>query len=147
MNTTVTVTADDLGNVITQTLNPEIGYIKLEQKAKSINGNWIKNQKRTALIFGKMEDLTALDFKANQQLEGKIIVEESFIPFNVNNAERDIKMAGQTGIACHVDGQPIYRRQRYTNNCNEHDSYIQHSNTEEIKEALDAMKSLNFVLS
>lgn len=147
MNTKVTVTADELGNVICASLNPEIGYIKLEQQVNSFNGNWVKNQKRTALIFGKIEDLRLLDLTANQQLDGKIIIEESFVPFNVKNAEREMKMAGETGIHCHVDGQPIYRRSRYTKNINEHDTFIQHTNTEEIKEALAAMKSVNVVLS
>ncbi len=147
MNTKVTVTADELGNVICASLNPEIGYIKLEQQVNSFNGNWVKNQKRTALIFGKIEDLRLLDLTANQQLDGKIIIEESFVPFNVKNAEREIKMAGETGIHCHVDGQPIYRRSRYTKNINEQDTFIQHTNTEEIKEALAAMKSVNVVLS
>lgn len=147
MNTKVTVTADELGNVICASLNPEIGYIKLEQQVNSFNGNWVKNQKRTALIFGKIEDLRLLDLTANQQLDGKIIIEESFVPFNVKNAEREMKMAGETGIHCHVDGQPIYRRSRYTKNINEQDTFIQHTNTEEIKEALAAMKSVNVVLS
>lgn len=146
MNTKVTVTADELGNVICASLNPEIGYIKLEQQVNSFNGNWVKNQKRTALIFGKIEDLRLLDLTANQQLDGKIIIEESFVPFNVKNAEREMKMAGETGIHCHVDGQPIYRRSRYTKNINEQDTFIQHTNTEEIKEALAAMKSVNVVL-
>lgn len=146
MNTKVTVTADELGNVICQSLNPEIGYIKLEQYTNSFNGNWVKNQKRTALLFGKIEDLTFLGFTANEELEGKIIIEESFVPFNPNNAEREMKMAGETGIYCHVDGQPIYRRSRYTKNINEQDTFIQHTNTEEIKEALAAMKSVNIVL-
>lgn len=146
MTTKVKVTADELGNVITPTANPEIGYIKLEQKANIINGNWIKNQKKTCLIFGKFEDLQEFGFKKNDELDGNIIIEESFIPFNEKNAEKEMKMAGDTGIPCLVDGQPIYRRTRYTTNPSETDILIQHNNTTQIKEAIDANKELSLIL-
>ena len=146
MTTKVKVQADELGNVITPTANPEIGYIKLEQKSNIINGNWVKNQKKTCLIFGKFEELAEFNFTKDQELDGQIIIEESFIPFNEKNAEREIKMAGNTGVPCLLDGQPIYRRQRYTTNMNEQDLLIQHNNTAQIKEAIDANKELNLIL-
>lgn len=146
MTTKVKVTSDELGNVITPTANPEIGYIKLEQKANIINGNWIKNQKKTCLIFGKFEDLQEFGFKKNDELDGNIIIEESFIPFNEKNAEKEMKMAGDTGVPCLVDGQPIYRRTRYTTNPSETDILIQHNNTTQIKEAIDANKELSLIL-
>jgi hypothetical protein len=146
MTTKVKVQADELGNVITPTANPEIGYIKLEQKSNIINGNWVKNQKKTCLIFGKFEELAEFNFTKDEELDGQIIIEESFIPFNENNAEREMKMAGSTGIPCLLDGQPIYRRQRYTTNMNEQDLLIQHNNTAQIKEAIEANKELNLIL-
>lgn len=146
MTTKVKVQADELGNVISPTANPEIGYIKLEQKSNIINGNWVKNQKKTCLIFGKFEELAEFNFTKDQELDGQIIIEESFIPFNEKNAEREIKMAGNTGVPCLLDGQPIYRRQRYTTNMNEQDLLIQHNNTAQIKEAIDANKELNLIL-
>lgn len=146
MTTKVKVQADELGNVITPTANPEIGYIRLEQKCNIINGNWVKNQKKTCLIFGKFDELKEFNFKKDQELDGQIIIEESFIPFNEKNAEREIKMAGDTGIPCLLDGQPIYRRQRYTTNMNEQDLLIQHNNTVQIKEAIEANKELNLIL-
>jgi len=146
MTTKVKVQADELGNVITPTANPEIGYIKLEQKSNIINGNWVKNQKKTCLIFGKFEELAEFNFTKDQELDGQIIIEESFIPFNENNAEKEMKMAGNSGIPCLLDGQPIYRRQRYTTNMNEQDLLIQHNNTAQIKEAIDANKELNLIL-
>ena len=146
MSTKVKVVADELNNIITQTLNPEIGYVRLEQQVNSINGNWIKSQKRSCIIFGKHDDLKAFNLNPNQELDGKIIVEESFIPFNPSNAEREIKMAGDTGVPCLVDGQPIYRRTRYTTNLMEQDVLIQHNNTEDIREAINASKELNIVL-
>ena len=146
MTTKVKVTADELGNVITPTANPEIGFIKLEQKSNIINGNWVKNQKKTCLIFGKFEELQDFGFKKDDELDGNIIIEESFIPFNENNAEKEMKMAGSTGIPCLVDGQPIYRRTRYTTNLSETDILIQHNNVAEIKEAIEANKELNLIL-
>lgn len=146
MTTKVKVTADELGNVITPTANPEIGYIKLEQKANIINGNWVKNQRKTCLIFGKFDELQDFGFKKDDELDGNIIIEESFIPFNENNAEKEMKMAGNSGIPCLVDGQPIYRRTRYTTNLSETDILIQHNNVAEIKEAIEANKELNLIL-
>jgi hypothetical protein len=143
----VKVIADELGNVITQTENPEIGYVRFEQQTNCFSGNWMKNQKRTALIFGKINDLAACGLNANDELDGKIVIEESFIPFNSKNSERELKKAGETGIICRVDDQPIYRRSRFTQNLNEQDILIQHTNTDEIRESLEAMKSLNIVLS
>ena len=146
MTTKVKVTADELGNVITPTSNPEIGYIKLEQKSNIINGNWVKNQRKTCLIFGKFEELQDFGFKKDDELDGNIIIEESFIPFNENNAEKEMKMAGNSGIPCLVDGQPIYRRTRYTTNLSETDILIQHNNTAAIKEAIEANKELSLIL-
>ena len=140
MNTKVIVTADDLGNVINSSLNDQIGYISIQQNTNSISSNWIKQQKRSCLIFGKIEDLQKFDFKAGQELDGKIIVEESFVPFNSNNSERELKIAGDTGVVCRVDDQPIYRRTRYTTNPDEQDVLIQHNNSEEIRESVNAMK-------
>jgi len=140
MNTKVVVTADELGNVITSSLNEDIGYIRLEQDSTVILGNWIKNQKRSCLIFGKITDLQALNFKPGQELDGKIVVEESFMPFNSKNSEKELKIAGETGVICRVDDQPIYRRTRYSTNSQDQDILIQHNNTEEIREAIDSMK-------
>jgi len=98
------------------------------------------------LIVGKFEELAEFNFTKDQELDGQIIIEESFIPFNEKNAEREMKMAGNTGVPCLLDGQPIYRRQRYTTNMNEQDLLIQHNNTAQIKEAIDANKELNLIL-
>jgi hypothetical protein len=90
--------------------------------------------------------LKDFNFTKDQELDGQIIIEESFIPFNENNAEKEMKMAGNLGIPCLLDGQPIYRRTRYTTNMNEQDLLIQHNNTVQIKEAIDANKELNLIL-
>lgn len=143
----IRVTADELGNVITQSLNPEIGYVRIEQHINTIGlNNWVKNERRSALIFGKIEDLKNLNFKKDQLLDGKIIVEESLQPFTSSLAEREMKMAGSTGIVCRVDDQPIYRRTRYTMDVNEQDTLIQHTNTDEIRDALASMKAVDAIV-
>lgn len=143
-NQKVRVTADELGNVITQSLNPEIGYIRIEQQLHTIGlNNWVKNERRSALIFGNIKDLAVLNFKKDQLLDGKIVVDESLQPFNPETAEREMKLAGSTGVVCRVDDQPIYRRTRYTMNMDEQDTLIQHNNTEEIKEALSSLKAID----
>jgi hypothetical protein len=98
------------------------------------------------LIFGKFDDLKDFDFVKDQELDGQIIIEESFIPFNESNSEKEMKMAGNTGIPCLLDGQPIYRRTRYSTNMNEQDLLIQHNNTAQIKEAIEATNQLNLIL-
>jgi hypothetical protein len=147
-NQKVTVTADELGNVINQSLNSDIGYVRIEQQIKTIGlNNWVKNEKRSALIFGKIEDLQAFGFKQNQELDGKIIVEESLQPFNPTTAEREMKMAGNTGVCCRVDDQPIYRRTRFTTNMDDQDTLIQHTNVDEIREAIAAMNEIQKAVS
>lgn len=148
-NQKVRVTADELGNVITQSQNPEIGYIRIEQQLHTISlNNWVKNECRSALIFGNIKDLAVLNFKKDQLLDGKIVVDESLQPFNPETAEKEMKLAGSTGVVCRVDDQPIYRRTRYTMNMDEQDTLIQHTNTDEIKEALSSLKAIdNLVLS
>ena len=46
-----------------------------------------------------------------------------------------MKIAGKTGIVCRVDGEPIYRRTRFSFNAEAEDSYKQHDNVEELRTA------------
>ena len=140
----VTVVTDTLGNVINQSINPEVGYIRLEQVCSIIgSNNWVKNEKRSTLLFGKIKDLQEFSLNSNQELGGKIIVEEALQPFNAAMADREIKMAGTTGVPCLAYDQPIYRRTRYTTNDSEQDCLIQHTNTDQIKEAIALANQTN----
>lgn len=138
----VTVVADDLGNVISMSQNPEFGYIKLAQNVSTMVNGWLKVQKRTVLIAGKINELQSLNLKANQEFPGKIVVKEQLVPFDTKNAERELKKAGNTEVVCRIDDQPIYRKTFYVENENEHDVLLQHTNTDEIREALAAQKEL-----
>jgi hypothetical protein len=72
-----------------------------------------------------------------------IVVIESLTPFNSENPERDLKIAGDTGVICRYDDQPIYRQSFYTSNMNANDQFIVHTNSQEIKEVQAAQRSIS----
>ena len=145
----VTVTADQNGNVIgVSQNNPEYGYIRVEQIATQINDEgWLRNVKRSALIKGKVEDLSASKYKAFDEIDGKIVVRESLVPFNTENPDRDLKVAGLTGIICRIGDQPIYRQTFFTTNLNATDEFIMHDNKEEIREVMGAQREISAINS
>ena len=147
MNSKVRITADDNGNIIgISENNPEYGYVRVEQTVTQINDEgWLKNVRRSALIKGKVQDLLDVNYQKDQELPGRIVVRESFIPFNPANPDRDLKIAGDTGIICRVDDMPIYRQTFYTGNENMHDELIMHTNREEIKEVMSAQKAMDAI--
>lgn len=136
----VVVTADQLGNVIIPSENnAEWGHVRVEQTRVQIDDKgFLRKSKMSALIHGKMEDLTEMGFFKGQKLPGKIVVMESLEPFNTKDPSRDYKVAGATGVVCCVDGQPIYRKTFFREDVNAQDENIQHNNTEDIKAAYKA---------
>lgn len=133
----VTVLADDMGCVIrvSQT-NPEYGFIRLQQqRVQFTSGGWVKSTNVSTLLHGKVEDLESLDFQANQEIAGKIVIKEQTEPFNPNNPDRDLKYAGGTGVICCAYGEPIYRKTFFTTNTEEGDVLIAHTNGDAIREA------------
>lgn len=143
MNSSVRVVADDQGNVIgISKNNPEYGYVRVQQLSMQINNEgWLRQSLRTALIKGKVEDLVAFNFKENYDLPGKIVVKESLTPFNPENPDKNLKIAGNSGIVCRVGDEPIYRQTFYTMDENAVDEFIQHTNGEEIKQTIAAEKT------
>ena len=73
--------------------------------------------------------------------ESKIIFKESLTPFDKKNPDRDLKVAGETGITCVQDGAPIYRKNFYTEDEKAIDVTCAHTNKEEIKAAFAALKA------
>jgi hypothetical protein len=141
----VVVVADKNGNIIGQsTNNPEYGYIRVQQQTVQISDQgWLKTVKRSAILKGKMEDLLGAEYKEGTQLPGKIVVVEALEPFNPTNPDKDLKVAGDTGVVCRVDDQPIYRNTFYTSNPNAFDELITHTNTDEIKDVMEAKKVMS----
>jgi hypothetical protein len=129
----VKVIGDENNSAVHTSTNPEYGYIRVQQATTTFNNGWMRPEIRTALIHGKLEDLMNAEFKPGMELPGKIVVKEGLVPFT-SNAQKELKVAGETGVVCRVDDQPIYRTSYYTSNPNEQDVLIQHTNGEEIRE-------------
>ena len=133
----VIINADEMGNVIRQSENnSEYGFVRVTQTRVGFsNTGWLRPMNLSALIPGKVEDLQSMDWKANQKLNGKIVIKESLEPFNSTNPDRYMKYAGDTGIVCCVDGQPIYRKTMFTADTTAEDTLIAHTNGQDIREA------------
>jgi hypothetical protein len=138
MDSKVIVMADEAtGSVINVSENnPEYGYVKLQQIRNVIDDNgFLRRKPVNALLPGTVEDLKSLNLFAGQALTGKILIEESLEPFNKKTPERDLKIAGETGIVCTWNSLPIYRRTKFTFNSVAEDSYQKHDNIDELKAA------------
>ena len=146
MSNKVKVTGDEFGNVINVSENnPEYGYVRVEQQVNVVSEDgWFRPTKRSTLLKGKVEDLKNGQFFVGQELPGKIIVKESLTPFNPNNPDQHLKIAGETGIICRIDDQPIYRDTFYTMNPEAQDILIMHDDScrEEIRQVGAATRAL-----
>lgn len=138
MNSTVKVVADATTGAVVKISdnNPDFASVRLEQVRTVIgNNNFIERKVVSTLLQGAAADLTAMGFYAGQELPGTIVIEESMTPFNKKTPERDLKVAGETGIICTVGGQPIYRRAVYSTASNAQDTLIKHDNVEQLRSA------------
>lgn len=146
MEAKVKVVADQAtGSVVHVSNNEDFGYIRLEQVRTVIDekSQFLKRKVLSTLIHGEISALKECAYYAGQELPGNILIEESFVPFNSKNPEKDLKIAGLTGIVCigrDEDGQvkPIYRRNVYSPSTKKDDVLIDHINKEEIKAAYAA---------
>ena len=131
----VTIKKDSLGNAVRQSRNPEYGYVVVQQeKVVMSTTGWVNRKIATALVKGKLEDLLIM-FKNLETLPGQIVTIEQLEPLNPENLEQGMKIAGDTGVVCCVDGQPIYRTSLYTTDLTMQDKFIAHDNSDEIKSA------------
>tara|TARA_Y100000592_G_C5343824_1_gene255531 strand:+ start:50 stop:739 length:690 start_codon:yes stop_codon:yes gene_type:complete len=127
-NQPVKIKKDQLGNIIRQTSNPEYGYVVLSQKRIHFKNEWVNEKELTALLKGHIDTLKNMNLESYVELPGNIIVQESVTPFNSNDPERDLKVAGDTGIIlCTEDGEPIYRKTIYDASGMMNDVLIQHA--------------------
>ena len=133
------VHADELGNIINYSNNPDYGYIRVIQRRAFIEKSWIKIKNLSALIHGTIQELEEMQFKDQQELPGKIVIQESLEPFNEKDPDRDLKIAGDTNIVCEFHGSPIYRRVIYTEDSTQCDIIVQHTNSKSIKNRLKIM--------
>ena len=141
MNSKVVVLGDESTKTVVNVSenNPDYGYIRVQQVRMMIDDNgFLRRKPVSALIPGTLSELTESGFFAGQQLDGKIVVEESLEPFNAKTPERDLKIAGETGIVCTIGGLPIYRRTKFTLDGNAQDTLIKHDNVEQLRNAYAA---------
>ena len=138
----VRITPDEQGNAIRVSKNnSEYAHMRITQERVDFStSGWVNRKVYSALIHGKTEDLQEMGFKSGQELPGNIVVMESFEPFNSNNPERDLKIAGDTGIVCKglAEGgevRDIYRTTKYDATGMLQSVTIPHINGDEIREA------------
>ena len=136
-NARVTVARDEQGNVIrVSKTNPEFGHVRLTQNKVLFNTQgWVNNKQLSTLIHGTVDDLQSLNLENKESLPGNIVVREQTEPFNANDPDRDLKMAGSTGIVCCAHGEPIYRKTFYSMDVNASDTLVAHTNSDAIREA------------
>jgi hypothetical protein len=140
---TVKVKADKNGNIIhVSENNPEYGWFFVEQNTTEFLNGWLRSTTRSSRINGKVEDLKNANLKKDMEMPGKIVIKESLIPFNEENPDRDLKIAGTTGVICRYDDQPIYRKTFVSNDLNAEDEFISHTNKEEIKQVMEAQRAM-----
>ena len=130
-----TVTADKSGQAIVVSKDsPEYGYVRVSQTRNIIDERgWLRNKAIAALILGSVLDLKSAGYSAGQELEGKIVIREQLVPFNKKNPEKDLKVAGKTGITCMVGDAPIYRKAFYSMDAEAKDVLVEHTNVETIR--------------
>jgi hypothetical protein len=137
MQNKVQIVPDELGNVIRVSQNnSEFGHVRLQQERVTFgNTGWVNRKTVSTLLHGKVEDLRDMGLHNMKELAGKIVIRESLEPFNSNDPDRDLKIAGDTGIVCCQDGQPIYRKTIFTADTNAEDVLVAHDNGDAIREA------------
>ncbi len=122
--------------------NPEYGFIRVQQERETFGSpdaehptGWLQVKTLSALVPGTVKDLKRLGWAEGQEIPGMIVVREQFLPFNTVNPEKNLKVAGDTGVVCTKEGQKIFRQSFYTPNTSAQDVLIQHDNSAEIKAA------------
>ena len=140
MNAKVKVVADATGAIVNVSANnPEYGFVRFEQVRSVIDDNgFLRRKSVSTLVHGTVEELGGMQFYNGQELPGNIIIQESLAPFNAKTPQRDLKVAGTTGIVCTIEGQPIYRRTIYSAASNAQDTLVKHDNVDQLRNAYAA---------
>jgi hypothetical protein len=143
MDSKVKVLKNEDGSVLTVSeKNPEYAWVRVQQIRTVVDDNgFLRRKPVSAIIPGHVDDMKAMNFFADQELPGKILIKEALIPFNAKDPQRDIKIAGDTGIPCTLEGLPIYRKTYYSTKNNVEDIFVQHDNKDQIKSAFNTSSS------
>lgn len=143
MRSKVVVTANTDGNVVVPSKNnPEWGSIRVKQNVMDMQNGFAVSKTRYAYIRGTVKMLSSFGYTPGQELSGEIVVRESLTPFNQENPDADLKIAGTSGVVCSFNGAPIYRKTFFeTNPTKFQDELIAHNNIDEIQAAYDVAKA------
>ncbi len=87
------------------------GFFIVEQQVTSMEGGFISQSRRTATLTVEESIGKSLNWKAGQELPGKIVVSESHTPFYDG---QEPKINPTTKEVVLVDGKKVYRQSRYT---------------------------------
>tara|TARA_R100001163_G_C5050480_1_gene187358 strand:- start:778 stop:1329 length:552 start_codon:yes stop_codon:yes gene_type:complete len=137
-NNKVAIVRDEQGNTLRISKNnPEFAFVRLQQDRVLVSSSgWVNKKTVSTLLHGRLDDLQTLNLDQKEFVNGTIVVKEQLDPFSSDNPDRDLKMAGDTGIVCSFNESPIYRKTFYTQNQNAEDILIAHDNVDEIRIAL-----------
>ena len=131
MSNKVTVQKNKDGQVVNvNTNNPEFGYVRVGQTIAKFNSDgWLNTENRYFLLKGRLNELQNSGLTAGFEMPGQLVRQESLEPFNDYSQP---KIAGESGVICKIEGQPIYSRIVYDRSGTMQDTLIAHDNKEEI---------------
>lgn len=130
--------------------NPKFGYIQLQSSQMSVEGGWVREKTRTALLRAEVELLEKFvhAFGKTGTVPGQIVINEfreSELPENFKsrlNSKLDyedavqpfIKRAGKDGIELTSGGERILRFTDYDSTSKMSDTRVAHDNVSEVAE-------------
>lgn len=98
------------------------GFYIVESNHTSMEGGFIRTTRRTATLTVDVAQNPG--WTAGFPLSGKIVIEESHTPFYEG---QEVKINPTTKEAVLVNGKPVYRQSRYTENVNAQDVLLVNS--------------------
>jgi hypothetical protein len=116
--------------------NPDFGYIRVEENGGLSfgAGGWLNSNTKTALIKGKVADLTAFIRKNNvtvgYEIPGKIVIKEQTTPFYEGQQPKRAGANGEVLYTTDSEGvrHAIYRQTEFTMNMDMQDVLVKHDN-------------------
>ena len=115
--------------------NADYGYIRVEESTGLTfgAGGWLNSNTKTALIKGKVADLTAFmqknNVKVGYEIPGKIVIKEQTTAFYAGQQPKIVPSTGEV-LYVTINGvqSPIYRQTEFTMDTTMQDVLIQHEN-------------------
>lgn len=143
MKTKVKVLGNNGSAIVPSKNNKEYGHIRLEQDRLVVDEEtgFARPKTISALMPGTIADLRKFGWTPGQEVDGTLVIKEQTTPFNTKDPDRDLKIAGKTGVVCVKDGEKIYRKVFYSPNPDAQDVTVEHTNKEEIKQAYAELKA------